>query len=734
MGYAIDRKAYTILLPDTNTLVTARSVSFDEARGPESFVDGKFSVTLPYGKPFKVMLDNSTSEDFFPGQAVNVGGSSRDLLTFLENDSSYEVTVTDGTSLDHEGIWMPRYEHEISKHDPQSQQDLGEIPILERGDVERLPPPTKKKVRLAPAEYLASMACAVLATLHPAYICTVPKSETLGNNKIKVKYHTVYSLDQDALTPETLKQALGGSDAQKWVDAMNAEISALEENGTWVLEELPEGRRTVRCRWVYKIKTENGVVTKYKARLVAKGFTQLWGVDYDDTFAPVVSYPTLRILLLLCATVGIIVKHADIGNAYLKAFLKANHIIYMDQPAGYQKFGPNGERLVCRLLKSLYGLKQAGREWNHTLNAFLIDYGFVRSKVDPCLYIFRRGEDFLAIVLWVDDIFGGASTDDLWENFVESLRKQYEKVTGGGELTWSLGTEFQQTTKGLLMTLSTYITDQAKKFGLIEPETNKPVRAMPKTPLPEKNLTEFPVPIIGSDEFKENQKQPYREIVGVLLYIMVVCRPDIAYATAMLSQFCNNHAKGHWEAAKRTLRYLLNTKTLGIFMPQDPTGNDVFFKIRVETDASYAACKTTRRSHTGTIWYINNVPVMWKSNRQSVVALHACEAEYIAIADAVRENKFLRMLLFDFGVEVGTPRTRSQCLNDNEAAIILGKEPALRKRTRHIDVRLHFVQEEIAEERTTLEWISTVELSADSLTKSLAADKLLYLRPKYLSG
>ena len=202
----------------------------------------------------------------------------------------------------------------------------------------------------------------------------------------------------------------------------------------------------------------------------------------------------------------------------------------------------------------------------------------------------------------------------------------------------------------------------------------------------------------------------------------------------MLSQFNNNPAIGHCEAAKRCLRYLLATHDIGLFYPINEDVDDILFRITCDVGASYAACLLTRRSHTGAIWYINGCPVMWHSSRQSIVALSSCEAEYFAICHAVKESKFLRQLLRDFGVETETEATRSITFNDNQSAIQLGLEPALRKRSRHFDTRLHFVQDEVLNQLQTLEWQATGELSADSLTKSLSVEQTLYLRVKYMSG
>ena len=520
--------------------------------------------------------------------------------------------------------------------------------------------------------------------------------------------------------PTTYKEAMKTPQAENWKREMQLEIDAANANDTWELCQLPPGRKAMKCKWVFKNKFEHGALKRQRARIVGKGFSQIYGVDYEETFAPVISFPTLRTLLAIAAQEKKYCKHADIGNAYLKSEIEEHFKIYMEQPEGFEQVGPKGEKMVLRLKKSLYGLKQAGRRWNILLNDMLLSWGFVKSSTDPCLYSRRNGDEWVHLAIWVDDIFAVCSDScittrgesKLWDELVENLVKAFEKVTNNGNLSWALGLEFLQQEQGISITCDQYIDKLIEKFGLQHAHSvETPLGATP-------DLTKVPVPEPGSDEYYENQNLPYRQIIGSLIYASVTCRPDISYATNLLSRWTANPSKKHFEAAKRVVRYLKGTKKKGLFYTSSAERP---YRFTVPIDAAYADDNETRRSTSGLLIYLGANLIHWKSTRQPVVAMSSSEAEYIALCLGVRETYCLRGVTRDcVTIEAIPEEDRAlHVLQDNQASITIAEEPALRKNSKGWDVRWHWVQEQKANEEITITWVPTKEMLADGLTKAL---------------
>ncbi|XP_076958475.1 uncharacterized protein LOC143634207 [Bidens hawaiensis] len=247
----------------------------------------------------------------------------------------------------------------------------------------------------------------------------------------------------------------------RWKEAMKKEICALENNGTWTLESIPEGKRAIDSKWVYKIKNKpNGEVEQYKARLVAKGFTQLEGIDYHDTLAPVAKLVTVRTLLAVAVKKDWDIHQLDDNNAFLHGDLDEE--VYMKIPQG---FAQEGETRVCRLRKSLYGLKQASRNWYQKFTNSLLKLGFNQSKADHSLFLQQRGQSFVAALIYVDDvIIVGNDTKNI-QSTKDELNKRFS-IKDLGRLKYFLGIEVARTTEGLVLTQRKYTLDILDDCGL----------------------------------------------------------------------------------------------------------------------------------------------------------------------------------------------------------------------------------------------------------------------------
>ena len=275
-------------------------------------------------------------------------------------------------------------------------------------------------------------------------------------------FHAFLSATSDD-EPKSLKQARGRPDWPKWLNAMKEEIKSHQENKTWVLQKRLKGRKTVKCKWVFKIKyNHDGTVNKYKARLVAKGFTQVYGIDYEETFAPVVQLKSIRTFLALAAAEKQKVYQYDFKTAFLNSDLKET--IYMEQPEGFSNAG--NEDMVCLLKKGLYGLKQANREWYGMLSRYLLSLGFKQSASDACIFSYQSSKGKIVLSVYVDDILTFASSDTLRGEIMGMLMKKF-KVTELGIAKWFLGLHINQHEDGsITIDQEKYINDLLSEYGM----------------------------------------------------------------------------------------------------------------------------------------------------------------------------------------------------------------------------------------------------------------------------
>ncbi|KAJ0588916.1 putative RNA-directed DNA polymerase [Helianthus annuus] len=341
---------------------------------------------------------------------------------------------------------------------------------------------------------------------------------------------------------------------ERWIKAMKKEIQALEQNETWTLEKLPEGKRAIDSKWVYKIKYKpNGEVERYKARLVAKGFTQIEGVDFHDTFAPVAKLVaklvTVRTLLALASKRNWFVHQLDVNNAFLHGDL--NEEVYMKIPQGFSK---ENETRVCRLRKSIYGLKQASRNWYHKFTTFLIGLAFKQSKANHSLFLYKKNGSFVAILIYVDDVIIVGNDNWKIQETKNHLDNQFS-IKNLSSLKYFLGIEVAKTSEGLVLSQRKFTLDILEDGGML--------RCRPST---------FPIePNLKLDKGEDDPRvdaNSYRRMVGRLLYLQAT-RPDIAYALNVLSQFVADPRQKHLEAANRVLTYLKATPGQGILPPHD---------------------------------------------------------------------------------------------------------------------------------------------------------------------
>ncbi|RHN42089.1 putative RNA-directed DNA polymerase [Medicago truncatula] len=354
---------------------------------------------------------------------------------------------------------------------------------------------------------------------------------------------------------------------------MDVEMKSIEKNRTWQLVDLPKGKDAIGLKWVYKTKyNEDGSVQKYKARLVVKGYSQQPGVDFNETFAPVVRMETIRTVLALAAQLELQVFQLDVKSTFLNGELEEE--VYVKQPQGFEVEGKEGK--VYKLHKALYGLKQAPRAWNSKIDAYFLQNGFVKSPSEPSLYVKRSGANFLMVCLYVDDLIYAGTNHDMVQSFKEAMMKEYE-MTDLGLMKYFLGIQVKQTKCEIFITQEKYIHDLLKKFRL---ESCKPV----STPMALNEKLQL------NDGSEKADPKAYRSLVGSLIYLTNT-RPDIVHSVSLVSRFMNEPSKLHFAAAKRILRYLQGTKKLGIKYVKEENNELVGY-----TDSDWAGSFDDRKS------------------------------------------------------------------------------------------------------------------------------------------
>ncbi|KAJ4769875.1 Retroelement pol polyprotein-like [Rhynchospora pubera] len=489
----------------------------------------------------------------------------------------------------------------------------------------------------------------------------------------------------------------------KWREAMRVEIEALERNGTWTIENLPHGKKAIGCKWVYRIKYHSdGTIERYKARLVVLGNRQVEGIDFKETFAPVAKMVTVRTFLAVAVARGWELHQMDVHNAFLHGDLHEE--VYMRLPPGFSSQHPGK---VCRLRKSLYGLRQAPRMWFSKLNAVLQAYGFIQSYADYSLFTLERKDISLAILVYVDDLVIAGNNSKAIGQFKQYLSSTFY-MKDLGALKYFLGIEIARSPSGLFLCQRKYTLDILAECGLLGA---KPVA--------------FPIEqnhnLSIANGAPMNDPERYRRLVGRLIYLTIT-RPDLCYSVHVLAQFMQAPLDIHYNAAIRVLRYLKGSPGQGIVLSAD---NDLLLSGYCDSD--WASCPLTRRSLTGYFVMLGDSPISWKTKKQHTVSRSSAEAEYRSMATTSCELTWLKSLLKSLGVSHTRPM---KLICDSQAALHIAANPVFHERTKHIEIDCHFVRDKIQAGQIVTSHIRTHEQLADIFTKALGKQQFHYLLRK----
>ncbi|KAJ9555886.1 hypothetical protein OSB04_010500 [Centaurea solstitialis] len=475
----------------------------------------------------------------------------------------------------------------------------------------------------------------------------------------------------DLNEPTSYGEAVSGNESEQWQEAMEAEMQSMYDNQVWELTDLPQHCRAVGRKWVFKKKTDmDGNVHTFKARLVAKGFTQTHGIDYDETFSPVAMLKSIRILMAISAYFNYEIWQMDVKTAFLNG--KLTEDVYMEQPEGFED--PKNPNKVCKLLKSIYGLKQASRSWNLHFDERIKEFGFAKSEFEPCVYTKFSGSIVTFLVLYVDDILLIGNDVPTLQSVKSWLNRCFQ-MKDLGEAAYILGIKiYRNRSKRLIgLSQSTYIDKILKRFRMDESKKG----FIPMQYGIVLNKTQCPV---SSQEQDIMKSVPYASAIGSIMYAMLCTRPDVAYSVAV----------------KNILKYLRRTKDMFLVFG----GSEDEISVTGYSDASFQTDRDDFRSQSGYVFTLNGGAISWKSSKQDTIADSTTEAEVVA--------------------SISRP---IDIFCDNSGAVAQAKEPREHHKSRYVLRKYHLIREIIGRGDVRICKIPTEENVADPLTKPLARVK-----------
>ncbi|CAL2276373.1 unnamed protein product [Prunus armeniaca] len=506
--------------------------------------------------------------------------------------------------------------------------------------------------------------------------------------------------DWEKHKPESFDEA---ATDEAWRKAMENEISMIEKNQTWELVNRPFDKPVIGVKWVYKTKLNlDGSIQKNKAKLVAKGYAQKPGIDYNETFALVARLDTIRTLIALAVKNNWKLYQLNVKSAFLNGVLEEE--VYIEQPYGFLVKAK--EDKVYKLHKALYGLKHAPRAWYGDIDSYLVQCGFKKSTSEVTLYVKCKGNSELVIVsIYVDDIVYTGNSQELLQEFKSDMMQKYE-MTDLGLLHHFLGMGVIHSDNCIFLHQRKYASTLLQKFGLQECKS-------------------VSIPLVPNDKLRKDDdsgaadEAQYQKLVGSLLYLTAT-KPDIMYATCLLSRFMHCPTNKHYGTAKRVLRYIQGTLHFGLEYKRGEETILIGF-----CDSDWSGSEDDMRSTSGYAFTFGNGVFSWTSVKQQCVALSTAEAEYISASEATAQATWLRFVLEDFG-EMQAVATPLNC--DNTSAIAITKNPIFHQKTKHINRRYHYIKEALQQGVIDLLHCPTKEQVANIFTKVLAREQFSYLR------
>ena len=509
--------------------------------------------------------------------------------------------------------------------------------------------------------------------------------------------HCLIACFLSQVEPVSVDQALSDP---SWVEAMQEEMQQFKNQDVWVLVDLPKGKIAIGTKWILKNKRDaRGIVVRNKARLVAQGFRQEEGIDYDEVFAPVARVEAIRLFLAFASYKGFTVYQMDVKSAFL--YGKIEEEVYVTQPKGFED--PQNPKKVYKVVKALYGLHQAPRAWYARLSSFLLEHGYRRGAIDKTLFIKKNSRDIILVQVYVDDIIFG-STKEEWCREFENLMKGEFQMSAMGELTFFLGLQVKQKQDGIFIHQEKYVKDILQKFDF---ETLRTAT----TPF------EPPTPKIKNEPDQAVNVHLYRSMIGSLMYL-TASRPDITFAVSACARHQVTPLTSHLNAVKKIFKYLKGQPKLGLWYPRESP-----FMLEAYSDSDYAGANLDRKSTTGGCQFLGRRLISWQCKKQTIVATSSTEAEYVAAAHCCSQVLWIQNQMLDYGFNF----MNTKIFIDNQSTISIVKNPVFHQRTKHIEIRHHFIRDANEKHLIQVLKVPTEENVADLLTKGFDGTRFNYL-------
>ncbi|GKA29963.1 putative ribonuclease H-like domain-containing protein [Tanacetum coccineum] len=496
--------------------------------------------------------------------------------------------------------------------------------------------------------------------------------------------------------PKNISQALQD---ESWVEAMQEELLQFKLQKVWILVDLPSGKKAIGTKWVFKNKRdERSIVVKNKARLVAQGFRQEEGIDYDEVFAPVARIEAIRLFLAFASYMGFTVYQMDVKSAFLYDTIKEE--VYVHQPLRF--VDPAHLNKVYKVIKALYGLHQALRAWYETLSSFLMENGFRRGTIDKTLFIKKKKSDIMLVQVYVDDIIFGSTKKSMCTEFEDCMHKRFQ-MSSIGELTFFLGLQVKQQPDGIFISQDKYVADILKKFDFCSIRTAT-------TPI------ESNKPLVKDEDGVDVDVHVYRSMIGSLMYL-TASRPDIMFAVCACARFQVTPKASHLNAVKRIFRYLKHQPKLGLWYPRDSP-----FELEAYSDSDYGGASLDRKSTTGGCQFLGRRLISWQCKKLVFMANISTEAAYVQLL-LCGQVLWIQNQMMDYGFNFMNTKIHI----DNESTISVIKNPVAHSRTKHIEIRFHFIRDCYEKRLIEVIKIHTDHNVADLLTKGFDVTRFNFL-------
>ena len=682
VGYAARTKGYRVFDPDTNKVIELKHVKIDESVNGVDVVNLKSRFVKK--SSFTDFVADDISED---SEFDELDDSVKLEVSKIKDNKEIESKVETPNASSNLDDWTRK---EVKRK------------MSDRIDVYYYAPDKTRCRSINDVRKYATatgtVVCEDLFNFKPTLTHPTDSESQSGCDSDESENSNTPEIMAFNLTiPQSYEDVVKSKYRNKWENAMKEELKTIESRDVWDIVDRPKNQKIITSRWVYSVKNNvDGSIKRFKARLVAHGHKQRMGIDYDsNTYSPVVDFSLIKLFfVMLVIVLGWKHQHYDVKCAYLYSPLDEN--IFMEMPIGYLDYAVSDK--VLKLKKSLYGLKQSGKNWHNHLTKSLLSLGFTQSSYCPCLFISYK----CVIICYVDDLAVFCEDDQYLNNVYLSLSSLYE-IVNLGPITKILGVQFQNINGQIFMHQHAYIEKLIKNFPV---DLTVPVYTPMEVGL-DKNLLAA----------KDAGDYPFKELLGSLLFLANRTRADILFPVIFAAQFSSRPNLNHWRLLLRILKYVCLTRHYCINLSTAINSDFVMF-----TDASWATAADSRRSISGFIWSIGNVFLGWRSCTQKCIAKSAMESEYVALDAAATEAFWLSNVLNE--CKFLFSKVIPLVLCDNQAAICFSERNAINNRTKHIDVRYNYVKNLVEENCIVLKYVSTQLNVADMLTKPLLKDKL----------